>query len=247
MTRQRQELIKNLYTAITEGTIIREERQLFTERELCELFQVKRSLLREALVALETLGIIDIQERQGMFLSNKPTKMLSESLGFLSEFSPILLHDESIEARLVIEPHLASLAAKNGRDRQKALLENEILFIENLYRREDIDLEEKASQAYQHNIILHSTIAEMADNTVMTYIYQYLADLSRNVHSALGRGPYGFQPYALWPDILLTEHRRIVEAILTQDGKTAAEAMYTHLLNSQQRNQAVMSQQNSMR
>lgn len=191
MTRQRQELIKNLYTAITEGTIIREERQLFTERELCELFQVKRSLLREALVALETLGIIDIQERQGMFLSNKPTKMLSESLGFLSEFSPILLHDESIEARLVIEPHLASLAAKNGRDRQKALLENEILFIENLYRREDIDLEEKASQAYQHNIILHSTIAEMADNTVMTYIYQYLAE-------SVPQCTLGVRAWSLW-------------------------------------------------
>ena len=246
MTRQRQDLIKDLYTAITEGTIIREERQLFTERELCELFKVKRSLLREALVALETLGIIDIQERQGMFLANKPNKMLSESLSFLSEYSPILLHDESIEARLMIEPHMASLAAKNGRPRQKTLLENELLFVENLYRQKDIGIENKASQAYQHNIILHSTIAEMTDNTVMTYIYRYLADLSRNVHSALGRGPYGFQPYALWPDILLAEHRRIVEAILAQDEMRAAEAMYVHLKNSQQRNQAVMAQQSQV-
>ena len=99
-------MIKELYGAIERGDIVRGQ-QLLTEGELCEQFNVRRSLLREALVALETLGVIDIRERQGMFLMNRPTKMLSDSLDFLSDYSPSLLHDKSIETRMIIEPKAA--------------------------------------------------------------------------------------------------------------------------------------------
>ena len=68
MNQQRQALIKDLYESIENRSIIRGQ-QLLTERELCDIFHVKRSLLREALVALEALGVIDIRERQGMFRS----------------------------------------------------------------------------------------------------------------------------------------------------------------------------------
>ena len=47
MNQQRQALIKELYGAIERGEIVRGQ-QLLTERELCERFNVKRSLLREA-------------------------------------------------------------------------------------------------------------------------------------------------------------------------------------------------------
>lgn len=241
MNQQRQSLIKELYGAIENGDVVRGQ-QLLTERELCELFHVKRSLLREALVALETLGVIDIRERQGMFLMNRPTKMLSDSLDFLSDYSPSLLHDKSIETRMIIEPKAAGMAAENCTPSHEAILRDEISFMENLYSREDADREAKATLAYKHNIIIHNTIVEMASNIILSNIYKYLSDLSRNVFAALGQDPVSFQPYALWPDTLIAEHNAIVQAIIVHDKPAAEQAMYNHLQNSQQRNSTIMAQ-----
>lgn len=146
MNQQRQALIKELYGAIERGEIVRGQ-QLLTERELCERFNVKRSLLREALVALETLVVIDIRERQGMFLMNRPTKMLSDSLDFLSDYSPSLLHDKSIETRMIIEPKAAGMAAENCTPAHEVVLRNELSFMENIYDREDTGREAKATRA----------------------------------------------------------------------------------------------------
>ena len=241
MNQQRQALIKELYGAIERGDIVRGQ-QLLTERELCEQFNVKRSLLREALVALETLGVIDIRERQGMFLMNRPTKMLSDSLDFLSDYSPSLLHDKSIETRMIIEPKAAGMAAENCTPAHEVILRNELSFMENLYEREDTGREAKATRAYKHNIIIHNTIVEMANNVILTNIYKYLSDLSRNVFDVLGEDPVGFQPYALWPDVLIAEHRAIIQAIIAHNRPAAERAMYDHLRNSQQRNSTIMAQ-----
>ncbi len=241
MNQQRQALIKDLYESIENRSIIRGQ-QLLTERELCDIFHVKRSLLREALVALEALGVIDIRERQGMFLMNRPTKMLSDSLDFLSDFSPSLLHDKSIEARMIIEPKAAGMAAENCTQTHDLILRSEIAFLEDLYSTGTAGAQSQATLAYKHNIIIHNTIVEMANNIVLTNIYKYLSDLSRNVFAVLGQDPAGFQPYALWPDVLIGEHRAIVQAIVTHDKEGAEQAMYEHLQNSQRRNSTIMAQ-----
>lgn len=75
---------------------------------------------------------------------------------------------------------------------------------------------------------------------MLTNIYRYLGDLSRNIFSALGRSSSGFQPYALWPDILIEEHKNIVDAIVRHDCDGAEKAMYNHLQNSKNRNSRTM-------
>lgn len=241
MNQQRQSLIKELYESIENRSIVRGQ-QLLTERELCDRFHVKRSLLREALVALEALGVIDIRERQGMFLMNRPTKMLSDSLDFLSDYSPSLLHDKSIEARMIIEPKAAGMAAENCTQTHDRILRSEIALLSELYSTNTADVYAKAALAYKHNIIIHNTIVEMSNNIVLTNIYKYLSDLSRNIFAVLGQDPVGFQPYALWPDVLIREHEAIVQAIVAHDKAGAEQAMYDHLQFSQRRNNAIMAQ-----
>jgi GntR family transcriptional repressor for pyruvate dehydrogenase complex len=241
MNPQRQSLIKEIYNAIRQGTILRGEK-LFTERELSDFFKVKRSALREALVALEALGVIDIRDRQGMFLENKPTKLLSDSLDFLSNYSPSLIFSKSMEARIIIEPKSAAMAARKCTPAFSALLNHEIVFLKNLYVREDIDRRAKATIAYKHNIILHNMIIEISDNIVLSNIYNYLADLTKNVFSVLGQDPIGYQPYDLWFEELIEEHGDIVKAIVSQDPVSAERNMHEHLLNSEKRNSMIMSE-----
>lgn len=156
MNEQWQVLIQDIYTENNRSTIVKDEK-LFTERELCEYFHVNRSLLREALVALETLGVIDIRERRGSFLENEPTKMLSDSLDFMNEYSLTLLHDQSIEARMIIEPKSARMATQNCTPQQSDILWNEMQFLHDLYDNEKMDIQEKATLAYRHNIIIYYT------------------------------------------------------------------------------------------
>lgn len=239
MNQQKQELVKQIYTSIKNGNIVRDGR-LFTERELCEIFSVKRSVLRDALCALDTLGVIDIRERQGMFIMDKPTRVLSDSLDALAHYSPMLLHDKSIEARLIVEPQCAYIAAQNCTAEQAQVLLREINFVKSLYQHTDRSIRDKAELAYKHNIILHNTIVDMANNVVLSNIYQYLSDVSRNAFYMLGSTPSGFQPYALWPEVLIGEHEDVVRAIVERDPPRAEETMHQHLLNSQKRNSSTM-------
>ncbi len=232
-------LIKEIYAGIDDGSIVNDG-QLLTERELCEVYGVKRGLLQKALVALETLGIIDIRDRQGIFLINSSTKLLSDNLPFLFTHSPVLIYGQAMETRVVLEPKAASLAALACTPKWAEILESEIHYMEELNIDNSVNTEAKAERAYQHNIIMHATIIEMTGNMVLMNVYQYLSEMSNNVFAILGRTPSGFQPYALWPDLLIPEHKRIVKAIIEQKPEEAELAMYTHLKNSQQRNSSTM-------
>ncbi len=237
MNRQRTELIKEIYDSLKKGEIVRDD-QIFSERELCEKFNVKRSVLREALISLETLGIIEIRERQGMFVGEGTSKGLDSGLDFLSGYSPMIIHNQSMEVRLMVEPKAAGLAALHRTERHCTALREELDFVDQLQSREDS--EAKYSLDYQHNIIIHNIIVDAADNMVLTEIYKYLSTLSRNVFSVLGNGALNFHPYALWPDTLHSEHREIIQAILDQDSVKAEEQMRIHLENSLERNKGMM-------
>ncbi len=236
MNKTRKELIKEIYAAIDSKEIVNGD-QLSSERELCEHFQVKRGALREALVALEALGVIDIRERQGIFLENRTRKHLVDGLDVLNEYSPIYLHNKAMEARLLIEPYAAKLAAERCTPHQSDIILQEIQIAREIAANYELEIEERAALSYTHNTILHNTIVQMADNMVLANIYRYVSNLSRDVFSILGKKPSGFQPYAIWPEQLLEEHNRIVVAITANDPLEAEKAMIDHLHNSQRRNE----------
>lgn len=237
MNPQRRRLIKNIYEALKNGEISRGNK-LFPERELAEKFQVKRSILREALIALETLGIIEIRERQGMFISDGNMKSLAEGLEFLSSFSPIDILNQTFELRLMIETSATELAAKRRTERHISLLQAEIDFFEKLNA---TDHPSKPVLGFQHNIILHNIIIEAANNMVLLQVYKSISNLSQNVFTVLGSSELNFHPYKLWPDQLLEEHRNIVKAVIDGDGEKAREYMKIHLQNSQERDQRTIS------
>jgi len=240
MNQQLQTLIEEIYNAIKDGSIVNNGK-LFSERELCEVFHVKRGVLQKALISLETLGIIDIHDRQGTFVvDNSSKKLLSDNLPFLSLHSPTLTYSQAMEARLVLEPKIAALAASMCTPLWAQALKDEVTYMENLNSNTTIDAKDKAEQAYHHNMIMHTMIAEITGNQILVNLYQYLSDVSHNIFAILGRSPAGFQPYALWPDLLIPEHKRIAEAIISGNPEEAELAMHTHLMNSLERNNSTI-------
>ena len=239
MNKQRQELIKTLYDALKRGEITNGNK-LLPERELTEKFNVKRSILREALIALDTLGVIDIRERQGMFVGESGVASLAQGLEFLSDFSPIDIMEQTYEVRLMIETAAAALAAERRSERICALLRSELVFFENFLAGPNNPA--NAMLAFKHNIILHNLIMEASSNQVLQEIFRGVSALSRNAFVVLGSGSTNFHPYLLWPEELYQEHRAITLAIIEQRSDDAYEAMKIHLRNSILRNRHTLSE-----
>ena len=223
---QRRELIKNVYSALKNGEISRGNK-LFPERELAEKFHVTRATLREALISLEALGIIEIRERQGIFIGGEGINYLTNGMDIQSSSSPADLLTQVYEVRTMLETSAAELAAKRRNDRDISLLKEEIEFFKYL---DETNHPEKGPLGSQHNRILHCLIINATHNHLLQRIYEGISKLSQNTIVSMGKN--GFHHYAKWPHILLKEHENIVKAIIQGDHAQAKAMTILHLKNS---------------
>src|SRR3954451_19952488 len=81
------------------------------ERELAALMGVSRSSLREALRALAMLGVMEMRQGDGTYLTSLEPDALMRPVGLVLALSDGGLH-ELFEARKIVEPGLAALAAQ---------------------------------------------------------------------------------------------------------------------------------------
>ena len=90
--------------------------RLPAERELAATMGVSRSSLREALRALTVLGVTEMRHGTGTYVSSLEPELLVRHLSFVLSLSE---HgsDQLFEARKVVEPAIAALAARPGRRR----------------------------------------------------------------------------------------------------------------------------------
>ena len=101
-----------LGTRIVQGEIEGDTR-LPTEAELCELYGVSRSVIRDAMRTLAARDLIEIRQGRGMVTSKPSDVAFSEALIILLMRSEVSNGDVR-EARVAIETELAPLAAKRG-------------------------------------------------------------------------------------------------------------------------------------
>src|ERR1700674_2444834 len=83
------------------------------ERELAEMFQVSRSSLRDAIRALELMGLVEPRQGEGTVVRDPSAETLTNPLSTLLLQQRELLH-ELLEFREMIEPALAAHAANNA-------------------------------------------------------------------------------------------------------------------------------------
>ncbi|MCR4431158.1 MAG: FCD domain-containing protein [Tepidanaerobacteraceae bacterium] len=233
MNEQRKNLIKKIYNALKNGEISKGN-QLLPERELAKKFNVTRSALREGLIYLEALGIIEIRERQGIFIGEGRLEYITEGLENLSSSSPVDILSQVFEVRLMIETPAAELAAQRRTDHDIILLKEELDFFHYLNTTNHKD---KSLLSTQHNAILHNLIVAAAHNTVLQRIYEGISRLSQNAFTALGNSYLDFHPYIRWPDVLFKEHKNLVDAIIEGNPDKAKAMSILHLERSKLRDQ----------
>ncbi|MBU2881040.1 FadR family transcriptional regulator [Psychrosphaera sp. B3R10] len=184
--------------------------RLPSERELAEKIGVSRPTIREAMIALEIAGIIEIRTGSGIYVvEQKPELALSdEGVG------PF----EVLDTRYIIEAEACALAAARITEEQLEELNQTIKEMEEEEKRPDAS--EKADMKF------HMLIAEASQNSAISAIVKWLWEL-RN-QSALSKAFMArLREEGIHPSI--NEHKRIVDALAKRNPEKARNAMKAHI------------------
>lgn len=179
--------------------------QFVTEPALCDLLELGRMPVHQAVHRLMSEGFVQILPRKGVIIR------------------PDSLHDvlELLEARSIIEPQIAALAAKRITADQlvavRALIERAAGLVDERHRSEYLI----ADRAFHH------AIAEAAGNSV-------LIDAQRPLHERTARRHLRvWEPDAL--SVTQREHEAIGRALARRDPVAAAKAMLAHVQSLRKR------------
>jgi GntR family transcriptional repressor for pyruvate dehydrogenase complex len=210
-TRVYEDIVAQVKDLIADGKL-RPGDQLPSERELSETFQVSRTSVREAIRALESLGFIETKQGEGTYIASSVETLLASIAFSLSQRRDFLL--QVFEARKILEPAIAALAA------ERATLE-EVAKLETILREQARQITE-GETGMESDTRFHSTLAEAAKNGVLLKLNEAIVDSLRETRERSlqmdGR-----------PARSLTGHREILAAIRDKDPVGAREAMLDHL------------------
>jgi GntR family transcriptional repressor for pyruvate dehydrogenase complex len=189
--------------------------RLPAERELAATMGVSRSSLREALRALTVLGVTEMRHGTGTYVSSLEPDLLVRPLSFVLSLSDGGF-DQLFEARKVVEPAIAALAARRiddaALDRLDALAMRAGAVVDNPEAFLVADVE------------LHDAIREAAGNAILGRFMESIQALGVASRQATGsRREVREQS--------VRDHEAIVAALRSRDPEAAGAAMHHHLDN----------------
>lgn len=195
--------------------LIREENiqageRLPSERDLAAKLAVSRASLREALIALELGGIVEVRGGSGVYVSEQ-----QEAQADVPEIGPGPF--EVLSARRMIEAEIAAMAAKMATD---SAVDAILLAVLEMERNHD-----NRSSNEQADRNFHLAIARATGNSALVGVIDYLWNQRGSLWHKLKEH---FQTEELRQQTLM-DHRKILEAIASHDVAGARGAMRAHL------------------
>lgn len=186
--------------------------RLPSERDLAEEYAVSRPTIREAMIALEIAGLVEIRLGSGVYVlpEGNARAPVAEDQGP----GPF----EILEARRMIEGEVCALAA--GRISAPQLQELSALLEEMEQENQREDMTEAADERF------HCLIAEASGNSAMAATVQWLwrlrndSIISTRFHNRVREE--GSRP-------IIADHRAILDALQARDPVAARSAMARHL------------------
>ncbi|AFU98813.1 FadR/GntR family transcriptional regulator [Simiduia agarivorans] len=206
---------EQLSRLITDGTIKPGER-LPSERVLADKLGVSRPTIREAMIALEISGVIEIRTGSGIYATQKQSQQPELDLGDKG-VGPF----EILEIRFIVESEACALAAARISGDQIAALKLAIKEMEEEEKRPDAS--EQADWKF------HQIIAEATQNSAIESIVNWLWEL-RNQSELSSAFMERLRSEGVHPSI--EDHRKIVMALEQKNPEKARAAMRNHIDNA---------------
>jgi len=197
--------VRKQLVALIESGKLKVDSRLPSEHSLAKTFGVSRPVVREALVALQVLGLTTVKNGKGTFVtSNRMTVPM-----LMGRYSPASLN----QVRRFLEVPAARLAALHRTDEDLGRLAQIIARLED---------SEDTAERNALDVSFHLAIAKASGNPLMVMLIEVL------------RGALEEQSFAASniPDRrsgAINEHRAIYHAIVRRDEAAAGDAMEGHV------------------
>ncbi len=170
-----------------------------SEAALCEAFGVGRMRIRQSLLLLASREVVDLLPNRGAFVASPSAEQAREVF----------------EARLMIEPNVARLAAERATDDDLLMLER------HLQLEHEAHTSSKRRDAIRLSGQFHVLLAEIADNAVTLRMVKELV-----TRTSLIIGIFGSPGVSNCRD---EDHDEIFAAFRSRDSETASRLMVKHL------------------
>ncbi|MEA2583196.1 MAG: hypothetical protein QOF33_1281 [Thermomicrobiales bacterium] len=191
------------------------------EAELARALGVSRAALREAIKALQPLGVIETRHGTGTFVGRFSMESLVHGLAFSIDLDRnIRTVRELLELRETLETAFVAQVAAIRTDEQLAELGRFVAAMESRAARGEIFPDEDRA--------FHEALYRPVDNVLLVKLLQAFWDIYYLV-----RDQFLGELYS--PAITASDHRRILDALVDRDAAAAAAAMADHFLGIQSR------------
>ena len=213
------QIADQLRTLIQSGEFVAGSR-LPAERDLAKQLGVSRPSVREALIALEVEGWVEVRTGSGVYVQDRSTTAARGNPITVNEWGPL----ELIRARRVVEGEMAAIAALQAKRKHLDAMRQALA-----------DMTRDASAGVlplDSDRAFHSAIVESTGNVVLVETVHSFWD-SRRGPLFTRLGGY-FETVQSWRSAI-AEHTVILDAIAAHDGPAARAAMHTHMDKSHHR------------
>ncbi|EPF4855226.1 Uxu operon transcriptional regulator [Escherichia albertii] len=196
------------------------------EREIAEMLDVTRTVVREALIMLEIQGLVEVRRGAGIYVLDSLTRQSAESAdaNVCNDAGPF----ELLQARQLLESNIAEFAALQA-------TREDIVKMRQALQLEERELASSApgSSSESGDMQFHLAIAEATHNSMLVELFRQSWQWRENnpmwiqLHSHLDDSLYRKE----W----LGDHKQILAALIKKDARAAKLAMWQHLENVKQR------------
>jgi DNA-binding FadR family transcriptional regulator len=197
--------------------------RLPAERDLAAQLGVSRPSVREALIALEVEGMIEVRTGSGIYVQStaQPKRPPSQDkLDTSAEWGPL----EVMSARILVESEVAALAAQNAQKKDIQAIRAGLKQMKQEAARNEMPRE--GDEAF------HQAIAQACGNSVLLDTVQRFWQARKGpLFERLG--DYFEHPES-W-QAAITEHQAVFDAIEAHDAPAARKAMQKHLKQAHKR------------
>ena len=215
-THRAMQVVNHIRSLIENGTLQPGDK-IPPEREFAQSLKISRASLRTGIGYLAAMGVMKVRHGVGTFVADGPAEFGKGSMSLMSA-----LHGfqswQMFEARLILESHLAALAAERGKEEHHTALAEEVAEI--------FASVDSPADFLIHDVLFHRILSQASGNPI-------LAALMETITSAL----YDKRRKTVERSTDLREsaemHRRLYRAIRARDPIEARKLMEQHLRMAQ--------------
>jgi GntR family transcriptional repressor for pyruvate dehydrogenase complex len=207
------ELVVTRIRALIEAGEVRAGDRLPPERDLAQQLGVSRPSVRSGLKSLAAMGVVQIRQGAGTFITGGPPVLGSEPLSFLAALHGFT-RSQMFEARLVLEVAVAGLAAERAAPEKVMAISDETT--------EMFATLDAPSTFLEHDIRFHQAVAAASGNPILASLVEMVSKLFYELRRESIRVATDKKEAA-------EEHRVIYQAIRARDPERARQAMANHL------------------